>query len=290
MKQLDDNTVGTITLGDRTVRRLGFGAMRISGARDTAGTRSRDSAIALTRRAYERGVNFIDTANIYGYGESEEIIAEALHPYPDDLVVATKAGFRPGKILPGHHTLPPNGDPAHIRSECDNSLRRLKLDTIDLMQVHTPDPTVPWAETVGAFAELREAGKVRQIGVCNVSESQLVIAQSICPIISVQNRYNAADRSYEELVARCDAEGIAFLPWQPIDLQPSAARREIEAIAAERDVPSRHIALTWVLRRTPMMLPIPGTSKIAHLDENLDAAWTTVSDADYDRIDQAGRL
>lgn len=289
-KVLDNTTVGTIAIGDKAVRRLGFGAMRISGARDAAGIRSRDAAIALTRRSYERGVNFIDTANIYGYGESEEIIRESLHPYPDDLLIATKAGFKPGKILPGHHMLPPHGDPEHIRSECDASLTRLKLDVIDLFQIHTPDPAVPWADTVGAAAELQHAGKVRHIGLCNVTITQLDLARTIAPIVSVQNRYNASERTYEELVSRCAADQVAFLPWQPIDLRTSAARREVEAIAAERNVPSRHVALAWVLRRTPMMLPIPGTSKIEHLDENLDAAWTTISDEEYDRIDRGSGL
>jgi aryl-alcohol dehydrogenase-like predicted oxidoreductase len=290
VRQLEDRTVGTIAIGDREVRRLGFGAMRISGARDADGVRSREAAIALTRRTYDRGVNFIDTANIYGYGESEQIIREALHPYPEDLLIATKAGFKPGKILPGHHMLPPDGDPARILAECDQSLSRLKADVIDLFQIHTPDPAIPWTDTVGAAAELLQAGKIRHIGLCNVTGAQLDLALSIAPIVSVQNRYNAADRTYEDLVGRCDADGIVFLPWQPIDLRAGAARREVEAIAAERGVPSRHIALAWVLRRTPMMLPIPGTSKIVHLDENLDAAWTTISDEEYGRIDRTSGL
>src|SRR5262245_7693834 len=156
-RTLSDDAVGTFTIGgELTVRRLGFGAMRISGARSADGVRDRETARQLVRRVVERGVNLIDTANIYGYGESEEIIAEALHPYPDDLVIATKAGYRPGKILPGHVTLPPLGDPAHIKAECDASLRRLRIDVIDLYQVHAPDPTIPYADTIGAFVELQQ--------------------------------------------------------------------------------------------------------------------------------------
>ena len=156
-RTLTDASVGTFTIGgDLTVRRLGFGAMRISSARNAEGVRDRETARRLIRRVVDRGVNFIDTANIYGYGESEEIIAEALHPYPDDLVITTKAGYLPGKIKPGHITLPPKGDPDHIRTECDQSLRRLRVDTIDLYQVHTPDPSVPYDETIGAFVELQQ--------------------------------------------------------------------------------------------------------------------------------------
>jgi aryl-alcohol dehydrogenase-like predicted oxidoreductase len=178
MMRLDDITVGTVAIGRLHVRRLGYGAMRVSGARNAAGVRDRAEAIKIYRRAYERGVNFIDTANIYGYGESEEILAEALYPYPGDLVIGTKAGFRPGKIEPGKTSLPPLGHPGHIKEECDKSLRRLRLDHIDLYQVHVPDPGVPYADTLGAFAELQQAGKVRHIGVSNVTLEQLAIARS----------------------------------------------------------------------------------------------------------------
>jgi pyridoxine 4-dehydrogenase len=285
--RLDDTSPGMITIGDLRVRRLGFGAMRISGARDAAGTRSRDEAIALTRRVYDRGVTFFDTANIYGYGESEEIIAEALHPYPDDLVIASKAGFRPGKILPGHATLPPNGDPAHVKAECEKSLQRLRREVIDVFQIHTPDPSIPFADTVGGFVELQQEGKIRHIGLCNVSLAQVELAQTMCEVVSVQNRYNAADRIYEPLLSACEASGMAFLPWQPIDLPAGAAQREVAAVAAERGLPVRHVALAWLFRRSPVILPIPGTSSISHLDDNVDAAWATITDADFERIDRA---
>jgi pyridoxine 4-dehydrogenase len=289
-RQLDDSTAGTITLGDLTVRRLGFGAMRISGARNADGKRDRDEAIRLTRRAVERGINFLDTANIYGYGESEDIIAEALHPYPEGLVIATKAGYLPGKILAGHASLPPQGDPALIKAECEKSLRRLRVDAIDILQVHTPDPMVPFADTVGAFAALQQEGKVRHIGLCNVSSAQLALAREMCEVVSVQNRYNTADRISEKLLDECASTGIAFLPWQPSDLRSSAAKRTVEEIAAERNLPSQQVSIAWLLKRSDAMLPIPGTSNVNHLDINTDAAWVTLSQDEYDRIDRAAAL
>src|SRR6202044_2568037 len=198
--RLDDITVGTVAIGDLRVRRLGYGAMRVSGARNATGARDRAEAVKIYRRTYERGINFIDTANIYGYGDSKEILAEALYPYPGDLVIGTKAGFRPGKIEPGKTSLPPLGHPGHIKEECDKSLRRLRLDHIDLYQVHVPDPSVPYADTVGAFAELQQAGKVRHIGVSNVTLEQLAVARAICSVVSVQNRYNVDDRKSQAVL------------------------------------------------------------------------------------------
>jgi pyridoxine 4-dehydrogenase len=289
-RRLDDSTTGTIALGDLTVRRLGFGAMRISGARTADGKRDRGEAIRLTRRAVERGINFIDTANIYGYGESEDIIAEALHPYPDGLVIATKAGYFPGKILAGHATLAPQGDPALITAECEKSLGRLRVDVIDVFQVHAPDPMIPFADTLGAFVELQQQGKIRHIGLCNVSSAQLALARQMCDIVSVQNRYNAADRISEDLLSECEATGIAFLPWQPSDLRSSAAKRTVDAIAADRHLSSQEVSLAWLLRRSGAMLPIPGTSNVGHLDINTDAAWVTLSQDEFDRIDRAAAL
>jgi pyridoxine 4-dehydrogenase len=186
--------------------------MRVSGARDTEGIRDRGVAIELCRRVVERGVNLIDTANIYGYGQSEKIIAEALCPHPDDLLITTKAGFRPGKIEPGQTSLPPLGTPGHIREECEKSLRRLRIETIELYQVHVPDPTVPYEDTVGAFADLQREGKVRHIGVSNVTPEQLAVARGIRPVVSVQNRYNVGDRSSEGLLSVCATDGLIFFP------------------------------------------------------------------------------
>jgi pyridoxine 4-dehydrogenase len=285
--RLEDATVGTITLGDLRVRRLGYGAMRVSGARNAAGVRDRAEAIKIYRRASERGINFIDTANVYGYGESEEILAEALRPYPADLVIATKAGFRPGKIEPGKTSLPPLGDPGHIKEECDKSLRRLRLDCIDLYQVHVPDPGVPYEETVGAFVELQQAGKVRHIGVSNVTLEQLAIARSLCTVVSVQNAYNAGTRNSESLLAACEEAGMAFLPWKPIQLDGTPAAAVAAAIAGERAITTQQVALAWALAHSPAMLPIPGTSKQHHLDENIDAAFIELSKEEIARLESA---
>jgi aryl-alcohol dehydrogenase-like predicted oxidoreductase len=279
-RTLDDTTTGTFRLAGHTVRRLGFGAMRISGARNAEGVRDRAQAVALTRRVYERGVNLIDTANIYGYGESEEIIAEALHPYPDDLLITTKAGFRPGKIAPGATSLPPLGRPEHIRAECDKSLRRLRVEAIDLYQVHVPDPQVPYEDTVGAFLDLQREGKVRHIGVSNVTPEQLALARSLGEVVSVQNRYNAGDRAAEAVLAVCERDGLAFLPWAPV-LVGERLGPVLGAIDAAQ------VALAWLLRRSPVLLPIPGTSKIRHLDANVDAGWVELTAAEIAAIGAA---
>lgn len=285
---LTDATVGTFTIGgDLPIRRLGFGAMRISGARDANGVRDRETARQLVRRVVDRGVNFLDTANIYGYGESEEIIAEALYPYPDDLLITTKAGYLPAKIQRGHVTLPTRGDPDHIRSECDKSLQRLRLDTIDLYQVHAPDPNVPYDETIGAFVELQRAGKVRHIGISNVTVEQLAFARQHCSVVTVQNRYNAGDRSSDAVVEACEADGIGFMPWAPILLPNQQVNVVTGEIAAAHGATLQQVALQWLLHRSPNMLPIPGTSQVAHADENIDAAWVSLTSGELERIDTA---
>ncbi|MGX7678184.1 aldo/keto reductase [Jatrophihabitans sp. DSM 45814] len=284
MKVLQDSTVGTITIGgDLTVRRLGFGAMRVSGARNAEGVRDREVARDLVRRVVERGVTFIDTADIYGYGQSEEIIAEALKPYAAELLIATKAGFEPRKFLPGETSLPPMGNPDHIKAQCDKSLARLGLDHIDLYQVHVPDPTVPYEDTVGAFVELQQAGKVRHIGVSNVTLEQLAVARSLCEVVSVQNKYNAGERNSDGVLAVCERDGIPFIPWQPI-VVGTAAQAAVAEVAASHGATVEQVALAWVLQRSPVMLPIPGTSSIDHLDVNVDAAWVQLSDADIERL------
>lgn len=285
---LTDDAVGTFTIGgDLTVRRLGFGTMRISGARDAQGTRDRETARQLVRRVVDRGVNFLDTANIYGYGESEEIIAEALYPYPDDLVITTKAGYLPAKIQRGHVTLPTRGAPDHILAECDKSLQRLRVDTIDLYQVHAPDPNVPYDETIGAFVELQQAGKVRHIGISNVTVEQLAFARQHCSVVTVQNRYNAGDRSSDAVLAACEADGIGFMPWAPILLPNRQVTVVSEEIAAAHGATLQQVALQWLLHRSPNMLPIPGTSQVAHADENIDGAWVALTADELDRIDAA---
>jgi aryl-alcohol dehydrogenase-like predicted oxidoreductase len=285
---LNDDTVGTFTIGgDLTVRRLGFGAMRISGARNAEGARDRDEARKLVRRVVDRGVNFIDTANIYGYGESEQIIAEALHPYPADLVITTKAGYRPGKVLNGHVTLPPSGHPDHIKQECEKSLKRLKVDVIDLYQVHAPDPTLPYDETLGAFVELQHAGKIRHIGLSNVTAGQLEFAQKLCTVASVENRYNAGDRDSDDVLEACRDQEIAFLPWAPILLPHRRISLVMETIAKTHGVSVQQIALQWLLHRAPNVIPIPGTSQIEHADANVDAAWIALNEHDIHMIDKA---
>jgi pyridoxine 4-dehydrogenase len=282
---LDDDATGTIGIGGATVRRLGFGAMRVSGARNAEGVRDREEAVRLYRRVYERGVTFIDVANIYGYGECEEILAEALHPYPDDLLIGTKAGFKPGKIEPGQRSLPPLGRPEHIKQECEKSLRRLRVDRIDLYQVHVPDPDVPYEETVGAFVELQREGKVRDIGISNVTVAELALAQTLCPVVSVQNAYNVARRRDESVLAACEAQGIAFIPHSPNILGDGPVAGIVQGIAGDHGVSAQQVAVAWLLAHSPVMVPIPGTSKVTHADDNLDAAWLTLTDTERATLD-----
>jgi len=281
---LTDETAGTLAVGDRRVRRMGFGAMRISGARDSAGVRDRGVAVELVRSVRARGVQFFDTANIYGYGQSEEIIAEALSPYADDLLIATKAGYKPGKIPPGETSLPPLGRPEHIREECEHSLRRLGVDCLELYIVHVPDPEVPYADTVGAFAELQQAGKVRQIGVSNVTLEQLRTAQEIVSVVSVQNRYSVGDRTSEPVLTACEQQGIAFLPWAPLASSEGPVGKALSEIAAAKGALVQQVALAWLLQRSPVILPIPGTSRLVHAAENIDAASLQLTDEEVARL------
>lgn len=287
-QRLDDSTTGTFTIGDKSVRRLAFGAMRVSGARNAEGVRDRDEARRLYKAVYDRGINFIDTANIYGYGESEEILREALAPYPKDLLIGTKAGFKPGKIEPGKSSLPPLGHPDHIKEECDKSLQRLGVDEIELYQVHVPDPEVPYEETVGAFVELQQAGKVRHIGVSNVSVAQLRQAQSLCEVVSVQNAYNVARRQAEDVLRACEADGIAFIPHSPNILMGSPAEAVVGEIATAHGVSPQQVAVMWLLHHSPAMVPIAGTSKVDHLHDNVAAAWLQLSEDDLRRLDEIG--
>jgi pyridoxine 4-dehydrogenase len=269
---------GTIDVGgDLTVNRLGFGAMRITGDGIWGPPTDRDEAKAVLRRAVELGINFIDTADSYGPHVSEELIAEALHPYPVDLVIATKGGLeRPG---PGRWTA--NGRPEHLVEACEGSLRRLKLDQIPLYQFHRPDPAVPLEDSIGTLVNLKEQGKIRHIGLSNVTEDQLRQAQRLTPIVSIQNRYNLGDRDSESLVDLCEQEQLVFLPWAPIqDLDNPAVRQ----VAEHHDATPRQIVLAWMLARSPSILPIPGTGTVSHLEDNTAAAAIKLSPAEVDSL------
>jgi pyridoxine 4-dehydrogenase len=269
----------TITIGgDLVVNRFGFGAMRITGSGVWGDPPDLDEARAVLRRAVELGMNFIDTADAYGPDVSERLIAEALSPYPADLVIATKGGLLRGG--PGNWY--PDGRPEHLREACEGSLQRLGLEQIPLYQFHRPDPKVPYAESIGALAELAVEGKVRHIGVSNASVEQLREAQGIAAIVSVQNRYNLFDRDSEQLVDVCAAEGLAFLPWAPIrDVERSAVAVEI---AKAHDATPAQVALAYLLARSPAMLPIAGTGSVAHLEENFAALEIELSDEEFAQL------
>jgi len=275
---------GSFTLGgDLAVGRLGFGAMRITGPGIWGEPADPSAARRLLRRVVDAGVNLIDTADSYGPEVSENLIAEALHPYPDDLVIATKGGLeRPG---PGQWV--PACRPERLKRCCEDSLRRLRLERIDLYQLHTVDPKVPLEDSIGALAELQEDGKIRHIGVSNVDGEQLARARGVAAIVSVQNRYSLSDRSSDEVLDECEREGLGFLPWFPLargDLAKPGGR--LDVVAKAHDATPAQVALAWLLHRSPVTLPIPGTGSIAHFEENLEAAelelspeeWSTLAD------------
>ena len=270
---------GTIDIGgDLTVNRLGFGAMRLTGRGIWGEPRDRDEAKAVLRRAVELEVNFIDTADSYGPAVSEILIAEALHPYPDDLVIATKGGLeRPG---PGQWV--PNGDPEYLREACDASLERLRLEQIPLYQFHRPDPRVPLDDSIGALVELKNAGKIRHIGLSNVTEAELRRAEKLTPIVSIQNRYNVSDRRSDSLVDLCEQETLVFLPWGPI--QDLEGRPAVAEAASGYGATPTQVVLAWLLARSPAMLPIPGTGSVALLAENVAAAGLKLTPAEVDSI------
>jgi len=272
-------SAGTITIGgDLTVNRMGFGAMRITGQGVWGDPADRKQAQEALRRAVELDVNFIDTADSYGPEVSETLIAETLYPYPEDLVIATKGGL----VRPGPGRWAPDGRPEHLRQVCEGSLRRLRLDQIPLYQLHRPDPKVPYAESVGTLAELKAEGKIRHIGVSNVSEAQLRDAQRITPVVSVQNRYNLADRSSEPMVDLCDQELLAFLPWAPI--QDAERLTPVLTAAEHHQVSPRQIALAWLLTRSAQMLPIPGSGSAEHVAENIAAASVQLTNEEANAI------
>ena len=275
---------GQITLGgDLKVNRLGFGAMRITGPGVWGPPADVAAALKVLQRAVQLGGNFIDTADSYGPEVSENLIAEALHPFPPDLVIATKAGL----VRPGADVWNRNAQPKHLRSACEGSLRRLRRERIDVFQLHAPDPRVPFADSVGELVRLRQEGKIRHIGLSNVSLGELQQAQKLTPIVSVQNRFNLEDRRSDEVLEYCASQSIAFIPWAPLGSGRHAqgsAVRVLARLAERHRVPVGAVAIAWLLKLSPAMLPIPGTGSVKHLEENLAAASIELSAEDLKEL------
>lgn len=274
---------GTVLLGgELSVNRLGFGAMRITGQGVWGPPKDRQQAIALLRRVVELDINFIDTADSYGPNVSEELIAEALYPYPEGLVIATKGGWM--RPAPGHWSH--NASPEHLREAVEGSLKRLRLDRIDVYQLHTPDPAVPFRKSVEALARMKDEGKIRMIALSNVTKEHIERAQEIVPIVSVQNRYSLFDREWDNVVDYCEQNDIAFIPWFPLGAGKMSHER-LSRIAKAHDASVMQIAIAWLLQRSPAMLPIPGTSSIGHLEENVAAAGIRLSDGEFKELSNA---
>lgn len=286
---------GTLTIGgDLKVYRLGFGAMRITGEGIWGAPKNKPEVLAVLRRALELGINLIDTADSYGPEVSESLIAEALYPYPKELVIATKGGL----VRPGPGQWVPDGRPEHLREALEGSLRRLRLDRIDIYQFHRPDPKVPFEESLGELAKLQKEGKIRHIGLSNVTTEQLARAQKIVPIVSVQNRYNLAHREAEnmtaaqaeEMIDTCARQEIGFIPWFPLATGELAqAGGPLAQIAQQHNAQPSQIALAWLLKRSSTILPIPGTSSVKHLEENVQGAAIKLSQQEFDLIDRASQ-
>lgn len=277
---------GNFTIGgDLPVHRLGFGAMQITGKGIWGEPRDVDGARALLRRVVESGVNLIDTADSYGPEVSERLIGETLHPYPDDVVIATKGGL----LRPGPDNWQPECTPSHLKEACEGSLRRLKVDRIDLYQLHTVDRKVPLEDSIGALKELQDEGKIRHVGVSNFTVSQIEEARQIVEIVTVQNLYNLGDRSSEDVLEYCETEGIGFIPWYPLAsgdlLSPDGPLADV---AAMHEATPAQISLAWLLHKSPVMLPIPGTSSIDHFEENLGAGTIELTAEEMSRIEKAG--
>jgi pyridoxine 4-dehydrogenase len=286
-----DRTTGTVTAalagtidigGDMPVNRFGFGAMRITGEGIWGEPADREECKRVLRRALELGINFIDTADSYGPEVSERLIAEALYPYPAELVIATKGGLtRPG---PGQWD--PDGRPEHLRAALEGSLKRLRVEQIDLYQFHRPDPKVPFEESVGALVEMKNEGKIRHIGLSNVTTEQVERGQKLTKIASVQNRYSVFERTSELVLELCSGEDIAFLPWRPVEGGTLAAAGVVAEVARRNKATTSQVALAWLLAHSPVMLPIPGTSKVAHLEENLGAVALELAPSELAEIDK----
>lgn len=278
---------GTLKLGgEDVIARMGFGAMRITGEGIMGEPADPQACRAVLRRAVELGVNFIDTANSYGPFVSERLIGEALHPYPQGLIIATKVGL----TRPGPDQWVPDCRPEHIRAECEGSLKRLKVERIDLYQLHAVDPKVPYEDSIGELAKLQKEGKIRHIGISNVRPEHLEKARAIVKVVSVQNRYNVSDRGSDAILATCERDGLAFIPWAPLgksgrDSTPdTGARARLEAVAKERGMSVQQAQLVWLLSRSPAMVPIPGTSKVAHLEDNVATAKLRFTPEEMQRI------
>src|SRR3954451_434332 len=281
MPELTATASGTIDVGGAyTVPRLGFGAMRITGQGIWGPPADHDTALAVLRRAVDLGVGFIDTADSYGPDVSEELIAEALSPYPDDVVIATKGGL----LRDGPGLWRPDGRPEHLREACEGSLRRLGVDRIDVYQFHRPDPAVPLEESVGTLVELRDEGKIAHIGLSNVDVDQLDRALELTPIVSVQNRYNPSDRSSDDVLARTEERGIAFIPWAPIGGHEPGEGDALAAVADRHGVSPVQVAIAWLLARSSQILPIPGTGSVEHLEDNVAAANLQLTDEDMQEL------
>src|SRR4030081_2667146 len=285
-KSVHPDAAGTIDVGgDLTANRFGFGAMRITGDGIWGEPASTDEAKAVLRRAIELGVNFIDTADSYGPDVSEELIAEALAPYPKGLVIATKGGWN----RPGPNQWTHDASPAHLREAVEGSLKRLRLDRIDVYQLHIPDPVVSFDSSVETLAELRREGKIRMVALSNVTQEDIERARRIVPIVSVQNRYSFADREWDYVVEYCERNGIVFIPWFPLGAGRIAGEVLNQIAQAHRAAPTQ-VALAWLLRRSPMMLPIPGTSSIEHLEQNVAAASLRLAEEDYEKLSRVPEL
>jgi pyridoxine 4-dehydrogenase len=279
-KELSASLAGDIALGGQlSVHRLGFGAMRLTGEGIWGPPKDRNKALAVLRRAVELDINFIDTADSYGPDVSEELIAEALYPYPAGLIVATKGGWN----RPGPNQWTHDATPEHLRKAVEGSLKRLRLDRIDVYQLHIPDPAVPFDASVETLAQLRNEGKIRLVALSNVTQEHIERARKIVPIVSVQNRYSFADREWDYVVDYCERNGIAFIPWYPLGAG-KVAGEVLNRIAQARNASPTQIALAWLLHRSPIMLPIPGTSSIEHLEQNVAAASLRLSEEEYEKL------
>lgn len=285
-KQVSARAAGEVSLGrELRVNRLGYGAMRLTGEGIWGPPRDRNKAIAVLRRAVELDVNFIDTADSYGPNVSEELIAEALFPYLKGLVIATKGGW----MRPGPNQWTHNATPAHLRKAVEGSLKRLRVERIDVYQLHIPDPIVSLEASIATLAELREQGKIREVALSNVTQEHIERARKIVPIVSVQNRYSFADREWDYVVDYCDTNGIAFIPWFPLGAGKVAGDL-LTRIARENEATPMQVALAWLLRRSRIMLPIPGTSSLEHLEENVASASVQLSDEDFAKLAQVQEL
>lgn len=285
-KEASASQAGSVSLGGEvSVHRLGFGAMRLTGDGIWGPPKNHAEALKVLRRAAELGVNFIDTADSYGPLVNEEVIAEALFPYPKDLVIATKGGWN----RPGPNQWTHDATPAHLRKAVEGSLKRLRLERIDVYQLHHPDPVVSLEDSVGTLAQLKSEGKIRMVALSNVTQEHIERARRIVPIISVQNRYSFADREWDYVVDYCERNGIAFIPWFPLGAG-RVAGQILDQIARAHEVTPHQVAIAWLLKRSPMMLPIPGTSSVKHLQDNVAAASVQLRDEEFQKLSRVPQL